>query len=349
MNYQDYYKTLGVAKKASQDVIQKSYRKLARKYHPDINKDPATAGKFKEINEAYEVLKDTKKRRKYDQFGSAWKQAQRTGAPPQGFEDIFSQFGFGGAGPGGPRGQGRSVRFDFGDLGGRGAGGAGGFSSFFETLFGGPGPGGPGGQAGWSTQPQPTQGSRDYEAKISLSIEEAGRGGKRQITITDPTTGTTRTLRVSIPSGIRPGQKIRLAGQGGGIAGGAAGSPGARRGDLYLTVEILPHPDFRLEDSNLHTVIPVAPWEAALGSQATIPTLDGDVTVKIPAGSSSGLKVRLRGKGFPGKNGVNGDLFGEIRIMVPTKLSDRDRELFEQLAEESQFKPRRPRPPRGHN
>lgn len=337
MNYHDYYKTLGVAKKAPQEEIQKSYRKLARKYHPDINKDPETETKFKEINEAYEVLKDPEKRQKYDQFGSAWKQAQRTGAPPPGFEDIFSQFGFGGAG--GPGGQGRSVRFDFGDLGGRGGAGAGGagggFSSFFDTLFGGGSPG----QTAWNAQPRATQGSRDYETKISLSIEEAGRGGKRQITVTDPATGKQRTLRVSIPKGIRPGQKIRLAGQGGSSAAGAGGAAG-RRGDLYLTVEILPHPDFRLENSNLHTVIPVAPWEAALGSQATIRTLDGDVTVRIPAGSSSGRKVRLRGKGFPGENGANGDLFGEIKIMVPTELSDRDRELFEQLAQESEYKPR---------
>jgi curved DNA-binding protein len=329
LNYHDYYKTLGVGKKASQDEIQKSYRKLARKYHPDINKDPDTEGKFKEINEAYEVLKDPEKRQKYDQFGSAWKQAQRTGAPPPGFEDIFSQFGFGG-----PGGQGRSVRFDFGDLGGQGGAGAGGggFSSFFDTLFGGA----QSAPAGWSAQPQPSQGSRDYETKISLSIEEAGRGGKRQITVTDPATGKQRTLRVSIPKGIRPGQKIRLAGQGGSGAGGAR----AKRGDLYLTVEILPHPDFRLENSNLHTVIPVTPWEAALGGQATIRTLDGDVTVKIPAGSSSGRKVRMRGKGFPGKSGANGDLLGEIKIMVPTELADRDRELFEKLAEESEFKPR---------
>lgn len=331
MDYHDYYKTLGVPKKASQDEIQKSYRKLARKYHPDINKDPETEAKFKGINEAYEVLKDPEKRQKYDQFGSAWKQAKRTGAPPPGYEDIFSQFGFGGGG-----GQGRSVRFDFGDLGdlggrgSRGGGGDGGFSSFFETLFGG----GQGQQAAWSAQPQQPRGSRDYETKISLSIEEAGRGGKRQITVTDPGTGKQRTLRVSIPKGIRPGQKIRLAGQ-----GGESGAGGAR-GDLYLTVDILPHPDFRLEDSNLHTIIPVAPWEAALGSQAKVRTLDGEVTVKIPAGSPSGRKVRLRGKGFPGKNGTNGDLLGEIRIVVPTELSPRDRELFEQLAKESTFDPR---------
>ncbi|MCP4201054.1 MAG: DnaJ domain-containing protein [bacterium] len=333
MNYHDYYKTLGVGKKASQDEIQKSYRKLARKYHPDINKDPETEAKFKEINEAYEVLKDPEKRQKYDQFGSAWKQAQRTGSPPPGFEDIFSQFGFGGAGFGGPGGQGRSVRFDFGDLGGRGAG-DGGFSSFFETLFGGGAPGGAG--AAWNARPQASQGSRDYETKISLSIEEAGRGGKRQIRVTDPATGKQRTLRVSIPKGIRPGQKIRLAGQGGTGGSGAGGG----RGDLYLTVEILPHPDFRLDDSNLHTIIPITPWEAALGGQAKIRTLDGEVTVKIPAGSSSGRKVRLKGKGFPKKNGVNGDLFGEIKIMVPTELTDRDRELFEQLAKDSEFNPR---------
>ncbi len=331
MNYHDYYKTLGVGKKAPQDEVQKAYRKLARKFHPDINKDPETESKFKEINEAYEVLKDPEKRAKYDQFGSAWKQAQRTGAPPPGFEDIFSQFGFGAGGAGGPGGQGRNVRFEFGDLGG---GSAGGFSSFFETLFGSAGS--PGAGSAWGVNPQQRSAarSRDHEAKISLSIEEAGRGGKRQITITDPATNRQRTLRVSIPKGIRPGQKIRLAGQGGRAPAGGV------KGDLYLTVEILPHPSFRLEGSDLHTLIPVAPWEAALGGQATIRTLDGDVTVKIPPGSSSGRKVRLRGKGFPGKNGTNGDLLGEIRIMVPAVLSDRDRELFVQLAEGSEFNPR---------
>ena len=333
MNYHDYYKTLGVRKTASQEEIQKSYRKLARKLHPDINKDPEVEGKFKEINEAYEVLKDPEKRKKYDQFGSAWKQAQRTGAPPPGFEDIFSQFGFGGAGSGGGFGSGaRSVRFDFGDLGSSAGGrGGGDFSSFFETLFGGGGSRGP---SPWEAQPgSPQGGSRDYETRISLSIEEAGRGGKRQISLTDPETGRQRTLRVSIPKGIRPGQKIRLAGQGASTAGG-------RRGDLYLTVDILPHPDFRLEGADLHTVIPIAPWEAALGGQARVRTLDGEVTVKIPSGSSSGRKVRLRGKGFPGKNGANGDLLGEFRIVVPAELAARDRELFEQLAEESTFNPR---------
>jgi len=332
LNYHDYYKTLGVAKKASQDEIQKAYRKLARKFHPDINKDPDTEIRFKEINEAYEVLKDPAKREKYDRFGSAWKQAQRTGAPPPGFEDIFSQFGFGAGGFGGQSAQGRTVRFDFGDLGGADAGG---FSSFFETLFGSADQrGARAAAAGGNPQAWSTGQSRDHEAKISLSIEEAGRGGKRQITVTDPQSGQRRTLRVSIPRGIRPGQKIRLTGQGAGGQGGGA------RGDLYLTVEILPHPNFRLEGPDLHTVIPVTPWEAALGGQATIRTLDGEVTVKIPAGTSSGRKVRLRGKGFPDKNGANGDLLGEFRVMVPPTLSARDRELFEQLAESSTFNPR---------
>ncbi|MFQ5526210.1 MAG: DnaJ C-terminal domain-containing protein [Thermoanaerobaculia bacterium] len=335
MNYHDYYKILGVSKQASQDDIQKAYRKLARKYHPDINKDPETESRFKEMNEAYEVLKDPDKRSKYDQFGSAWKHAQRTGAPPPGFEDLFSQFGFGGGGFGGPGGQGRSVRFDFSDLGGGTGAGGGDFSSFFETLFGsGAGHGAAPGGAWANTQPRTAAQSRDHEAKISLTIEEAGRGGKRQISVSDPATGRARTLRVSIPKGIRPGQKIRLAGQ------GAAAQPGGARGDLYLTVEILPHPNFRLDGADLLTVIPVTPWEAALGGQATVRTLDGDVTVKIPAGSSSGRKVRLRGKGFPAKNGANGDLLGEIRIMVPSTLGRRDRELFEQLAESSEFDPR---------
>jgi curved DNA-binding protein len=318
LEYKDYYGTLGVAKDASEDEIQKAYRKLARKYHPDINKGPDAQARFQEINEAHEVLKDAEKRAKYDQFGSAWKQAQRTGAPPSGFEDIFSQFGFGGGGA-------RGVEFDLGDSG---------FSSFFETLFGG----GQGGRVRWSFDGAPHQArqtapSADSEARISLSIEEAGRGGKREISLRDPATGRQKRLRVTIPKGIRPGQKIRLAGQG-------STGPGGRRGDLYLTVEILPHPKFRLSGSDLLTEIPVAPWEAALGGTARLPTLEGEVSIRIPPGSSSGRKIRLRGKGFPAPGGSNGDLLAEIRIVVPKKLSDTDRRLYEQLAESSDFRAR---------
>ena len=297
LEYRDYYGTLGVDKGATAEEIQKAYRKLARKYHPDINKSSEAENRFKEINEAHEVLKDPEKRAKYDRFGSAWKQAQRTGAPPSGFEDLFSQFGFGGGGGGG-----RSQRVEF-DFGGSE------FSSFFETLFGG----GPGGAAGFGFgggAPQAPPPVADHEARISLSIEEAGRGGKREISLTAPATGKSKTLRVTIPKGIRPGQKIRLAGQGGQRHAG-------RRGDLYLTVEILPHPRFELDGADLKTVIPITPWEAALGGQATLPTLEGEVTVKIPPGTSSGRKIRLRGKGFPSAAGAFGDLLAEFRIVTP--------------------------------
>ena len=323
MDYKDYYSVLGVARGASADEIQKAYRKLARKFHPDINKSAEAEGRFKEINEAYEVLKDPEKRAKYDRFGSAWKQAQRTGAPPPGFEDIFSQFGFGGPGGGATR-----VDFDLGDLGG---GGAEGFSSFFEMLFGSGRPAGRPPRARPATRPGR---GADHEARLTLPLEEAGRGGKREIKLTDPVSGRKKTLRVTVPKGVRPGQKIRLSGQ-----GGASGS-GGPRGDLFLTVDLLPHPTLTLNDSNLRTYLRVTPSEAALGGTATVRTLDGEVTVKIPPGTSSGRKIRLRGKGFPDKTGTPGDLLAEIRIVVPEELSDKDRELYEQLARESDFKAR---------
>ncbi len=322
MDYKDYYSTLGIGKGASKDEIQRAYRKLARKFHPDINKGSEAESRFKEINEAYEVLKDPEKRSKYDRFGSAWKQAQRTGAPPPGFEDIFSQFGFGPAGPG-FGGQGTRIDFDVGDEG---------FSSFFEMLFGSGGPRGSGPRPSGPVRPGK---GRDHEAKITLPLEEAGRGGKREITLTDPSTGRRKTLRVTIPRGIRPGQKIRLAGQGESPAGAG------RAGDLYLTVDLLPHPNLRLKGSNLHTYLPITPWEAALGGQAKVRTLDGEVTVKIPAGSSSGRRIRLRGRGFPTANGDRGDLLAEIRIVLPETLSERDRELYEELAKVSDFDPRK--------
>lgn len=323
MEYKDYYAILGVKKDASQDDIQKAYRKLARKFHPDVNKAPEAEVKFKEIGEAYEVLKDEDKRQKYDQYGSAWKRAQQTGAPPPGWEGI---------------------NFDFGGMGGQGGFGGSEFSSFFDMLFGGrrgaggagagfPGFGGMGGNpAGFGGQ---RGGGGDSEATLSISLEEAVRGGKREITLSDPNTGQRRTLSVKIPEGVRAGQRIRLAGQGQqGMGGGAAG-------DLYLKIEIEPDPRFRVEGSDLHTAVAVAPWEAALGGDAEVQTLDGAVRVRIPAGSSSGRKIRLRGRGLPqAGNGAKGDLLAEIRIMVPEQLSERERELFEQLAEASSFRAR---------
>ena len=322
MDYKDYYATLGVAKDASAADIQKAYRKLARKYHPDVNKTPEAEGKFKEINEAHEVLKDDEKRAKYDQFGSAWKQAQRTGAPPPGFEDIYTVFTSGG---------GTQSRGGF-DFGGEG------FSSFFDMLFGGGfgGPGQGGTRATWSTgQPRPMhQSGADHEASISLTLAEAASGGERELTLTDPTTGRHKTLRVKIPKGVRTGQKIRLPGQGG------AGRGDGSRGHLFLNVEILPDSHFRLEGNDLHATLAVTPWEAALGGQAKVPTLGGDITVKIPPGSSSGRKIRLKEKGFPSSRGPAGDLFAEIRIVVPKNLTPEEKSLFEQLSETSDFKAR---------
>jgi curved DNA-binding protein len=328
VEYRDYYKTLGVARDASQQDIQRAYRKLARKHHPDISKESDSDARFKEITEAYEVLKDPEKRQKYDQFGQAWKQAERGGAPPPGWEQVV--FG----GPGGPGGGG--VHFDFGDMGGMGGSG---FSSFFEMLFGreqpfagagapgaGPRPGGY--RADWVRR------GGDQEARIQLTLDEAANGGERAITLSEPQKGTQQTVRVKIPRGIKPGQKIRLGAKGG------AGSGGGPPGDLYLTVDVLPHPRFRLDGADLHTTLPVTPWEAALGGTAQLDTLEGPVTVRIPPGSPQGRKIRLRGYGYPQAKGGKGDLYASLDVVVPPQLTDRERELFEELAKTSTFNPR---------
>ncbi len=318
MEFKDYYSTLGVAKNASQEEIQRTYRKLARKYHPDLNKTSGAEDKFKDIGEAYEVLKDPDKRAKYDRYGTAWKEAQQGGGkPPPGYEDIW---------------------FDLGGADDVFSSGSSGFSSFFEQLFGGAPGRGPaqgrrsaGGRAqgrSWSTP------GADQEAHLALTLEEAAHGGEREIALSNPTTGKTKTYIVHIPKGIRPGQRIRLAGQ------GEPGVGSAPPGDLYLSVEILPHATFRLEERDLYTTVPVTPWEAALGAEVTLPTLDGAVHVKIPHGSSSGRKIRLKGKGFPDARSGAGDLYAEISIRVPAALSVEERELFEQLAKVSRFAPR---------
>ena len=318
MEYKDYYATLGVSKDASQEHIQRAYRKLARKYHPDVNKEPGAEEKFKEVGEAYEVLKDPDKRAKYDRYGTAWKAAQQSGGtPPPGYEDVW---------------------FDLGSEAGEPFSDFSGFSSFFEQLFGAgrgrgaawgsPGAGRRGGQWDWAMP------GADQEARLSLSLEEAARGGQREISLTDPHTGQTKTYMVTIPKGIRPGQRLRLTGKGG------QGSGGGRAGDLYLIIELLPHATFRLEDSDLHTTLSVSPWEAALGAEIRVPTLEGAVNVKVPPGSSSGRKIRLKGKGFPGARGGTGDLYADIRVVVPSHLSAEERQLFEELAKVSRFQPR---------
>ena len=307
MEYQNYYGLLGVDKNASANDIQRSYRKLARTYHPDINKDPGAEARFKQIGEAYEVLKDPEKRAKYDRYGSAWKSTQSTGSPPPGWEGF---------------------RFDFDSRPGQGAGGFGfeagrsGFSSFFDMLFGNQG-----GPRGWtSQQPIGPRRGADHESRLAIRLEEAGRGGKRQLTVSDPQTGDKRTFEVTIPPGVRSGQRIRLGGRGGpGVDGGPAG-------DLLLRIDIEPHPHLRSERSDLFSYLEVAPSTAALGGEAEVRTLDGFTTIKLPAGSSSGRRIRLRGKGLPIDKKTSGDLYAEVRIVVPKKLSDEQRELFEKLA-----------------
>lgn len=314
MDFKDYYKTLGVARDASADDIQKAYRKLARKFHPDVNRSTGAEGRFKEVAEAYEVLKDPEKRKKYDQFGSAWKGVPPGGPPPPGFEGI---------------------RFDFGD--GAGFGGGQGFSSFFEMLFGqaAHASGGQAAPEGWATgRGGWARPGANQEVDVQLTLAEAARGGVRELQLRDPADGNVRTLRVNFPRGARPGQKIRLAGQG---ENGHAGGPA---GDLFLRVKLAHDSTFRLEGKDLHGRIEVTPWEAALGAQVDVETLDGPVAIRVPAGSSTGRQVRLRGKGFPTPNGEPGDLYVEIRVVVPGELTARERELFEQLAAASAFRAR---------
>ena len=305
MQYHDYYATLNVPKDASANDIQRAYRKLARQYHPDINKDEGAETKFKEIGEAYEVLKDPEKRSQYDRYGKAWKSAQQTGAPPPGWEGF--QFDFGGGGGG----------FDFGGAGGSG------FSSFFDMLFGGRG----GRQATWtSAGPAGPARGVDQESTLRVRLEEIAEGGQRQLTISDPNTGARRTLQVKIPKGVRDGQRIRLGGQGG------PGAQGGGAGDLLLKIEVEPHPQFRVKGSNLHSYLEVDPATAALGGEAKVQTLGRTATVRLPGGSSSGRKIRLRERGLPRQDGSTGDLLAEVRIVVPDELSDEQRDLYERLA-----------------
>ncbi len=330
MEYKDYYKLLGVSRKASRDEIAKAFKKLARKYHPDLNPNNAGAeAKFKEINEAYEVLKDEKKRKLYDQFGSNWEHGQNF-QPPPGYENM--NFGGGGGFPGG--------------------GGAGGFSDFFETIFGGPGGPGGGGQfrggfqqggfpggGGGGYQQRPRRGS-DSEASYELTLDEAFRGGSKSITLQEQVTGpegiprmTTKTLEINVPPGIKDGQKIRLANQGNpGLSGGG-------KGDLYLKIKLMPHPMFKVNDSDVILDLSLAPWEAVLGVKLRIPTLDGAVEMKIPPGIGSGKKLRIKGKGL-GSAAKRGDQYVRIMIQVPDRLSTEERELWEQMQEVSDFKPR---------
>ncbi|HTT30372.1 MAG TPA: DnaJ C-terminal domain-containing protein [Solirubrobacteraceae bacterium] len=303
VEFKDYYEVLGVPRDASQEDIRRAYRKLARTYHPDVNQDSDAEERFKELGEANEVLSDPEKRERYDRLGSQWRAQERTTGSGENFEDFFDQQGFGGG----------DVRFEFGD---------GDFSDFFGRLFGD--------GAGMRTS-GPLRGL-DREALLELSLEDAVAGGRRRLTVEGG-----RGIDVNFPAGVRDGQLIRLAGK------GAPGRDGGPAGDLYLRVRLKPHPTFRRQGDDLDVDVPVAPWEAALGATVPVPTLTGTARVKVPAGSSSGRRLRLRGRGLAKQGGGHGDLHGIVKITVPRHLSDEERELFEKLAEVSDFDPRKNR------
>ncbi len=312
MEFKDYYKTLGVAKDATEKEIRQAYRKLARKHHPDVNPgDKAAEERFKEINEAHEVLSDPEKRRRYDQLGADWKHGADFTPPPgwQTYQVNVEDLG------------------DLGDL----FEGLGGFSDFFTTLFGTAGRrASRAGRAGAGF----TVRGRDSEAEISLALQEAHRGGKRTITVQGP--GRNRQLEVTIPAGVREGSVIRLAGQGN---PGAAGGP---PGDLYLRVRLKPDHLFApVGEDDLQIDLPVAPWEAVLGARVRVPTLDGAVEMTVPPGAQSGQKLRLRGQGLNRRDGGRGDQYVRLKVVVPTRPTERERDLFSSLAAESQFDPRR--------
>ena len=329
IKFKDYYQTLGLSKDASADAIKKAFRDLARKHHPDkVQEGKAAAeSRFKEINEAYEVLKDPEKRRKYDTLGADWDQPQRRAQYSRGWG------GPGGAGVGGQPGEGDDFEFHFGGTG---------YSDFFEQFFGRGGDpfegrrGRPSGRrsAGFD---QPTRG-HDVEAEIMVTLEEVLHGSTRQISLrkVDPRTAVeeTQTFQVRIPKGVREGQRIRLAGQGG--TGTAGGGPG----DLFLIVRLALHPDYRVEGDRLICDLDLAPWEAVLGTKVSLDTLDGRVSLKIQPGSQAGRQLRLPERGLPNREGGRGDLHVILHIRVPESVGATERTRWEELASASDFHPR---------
>ncbi|VAX14555.1 DnaJ-class molecular chaperone CbpA [hydrothermal vent metagenome] len=315
MEYKDYYDIMGVSKDATQDEIKRAYRKLARKYHPDVSKEADAEAKFKEVGEAYEVLKDPEKRAAYDQLGANWQAGQDFRPPP----DWDAGFEFSGGG----YTQGDSAAF----------------SDFFESLFGqrgfrGAGMG-PGAGAGGGFQMR----GEDHHAKILIDLEDAYKGTTRTISLRVPEVDAQghvrtreRTLNVRIPKGVRQGQQIRLAGQ------GAPGVGSGAQGDLYLEVEFNPHSFYRVEGRDVFLELPVAPWEAALGAKVKAPTPDGTVDLSIPAGSAAGRKLRLKGRGIPGKQ--PGDLYVLLQIALPPANTEKAKALYKKMQQELAFNPR---------
>ncbi len=306
MKFKDYYQTLGVPREASADDIKHAYRRLARKYHPDLNKESDAEARFKELGEAYEVLKDPEKRAAYDDVGKRWQPGAEQ--PPPGWDSGYE--------------------FRGGDA--DASGGFGEHSDFFDALFGRRGA-----QARHRAPPR----AQDHHAKVLIDLVDAYRGAQRGILLQVPTLNaqgqmelSERTLDVAIPAGVREGQHLRLAGQ------GAPGFDGAPAGDLYLEIHFRPHPRYRVDGRDVYLDLPVAPWEAALGAQVDVPLPDGSVQMSIPAGSGQGRKMRLKGKGIPGK--TPGDLYVVLQIVVPPPVTDAQRHAWQELAKAQPFNPR---------
>ncbi len=339
IEFKDYYETLGVSRDASADDIRRAFRKLARKYHPDTAEDKKSAeNKFKEINEANEVLSDPEKRKKYDRLGANWKHGSEF-QPPPGYGGHSSRTGgFGDA---------DGFEFHFGGTG---------FSDFFEQIFGGTGGSSHGSRAN-RFQNRPQRGN-DVEADIMVTLEESLHGATRPISLRHPTacdkchgsghfesklcttcsgsgqTAKTESYSVKVPAGARDGQKLRLTGRGGMSQGNG------ERGDLYLRVHLAQHPDFKADGIDLLYELVLAPWEAVLGTQLKIPTLTGPVEIRIPAGSTNGQSLRLRNRGLPKGKTERGDQFVKLRIQFPEVISETEKELWEKLKNESRFNPR---------
>lgn len=300
--FKDYYQIMGVARDVSQDELKRVYRRLARKYHPDVSKEANAETRFKEVQEAYEVLKDPQKRAAYDQLGSNWRQGQEFRPPP----DWGRNFEFSNA--------------SFGEEGG--------FSDFFSSLFG-QHPGGGrarGGARGFAMA------GDDQVAAIEIDLEDSFRGGSQTIELKGSQMGAPRTLKITIPAGIVEGQRIRLAGQ------GSPGHGGAPAGDLYLEVRFRKHRLFQAEGRDVTLTLPVAPWEAALGATIATPTLGGAVDLRIPPNAKSGQRLRLKGRGLPGS--TPGDQYVVLKIVLPPADSSQARELYERMQRELPFDPR---------
>ena len=307
MEYKDYYKILGVDKNADEKEIKKAYRQLARQHHPDMNPGNKQAeARFKEINEANEVLGDPEKRQKYNRLGSNWQAYERSGQDPSGFD--WSQWTA--AGPGGAR-----TRVEYGDLNEMFA--QGGFSDFFQSIFGGAA-----GQAGRTTQARAMRG-RDAEHPVEITLEEAFQGTQRILSI------DSRRIEVKIPAGVRTGSRVRVAGEGG------PGMNTAPPGDLFLVVQVLPHPVFERDGDDLQCEAPVSLTTAILGGEVTVPTLTGKASLRIPAGTQPGQAFRLRGQGMPHLRDPQkrGNLLVKAQVRLPKQLSEQERELFQKLAE----------------